>query len=114
MDICVCMAESLCCSPETIIALLIGHSPIRNALVLKNIYVQIKLKTEKEYWSRLPFPPPGDLPDPGTEDASVASSALAADSLPLSHLGSPCLLRNPIKSPPLSDRQQALRETRNL
>ena len=24
----------------------------------------------QEYWSRLPFPPPGDLPDPGTEPTS--------------------------------------------
>ena len=40
----------------------------------------------QEYWSVLPFPPPGDLLDPGIEPASPA---LAADSLPLSHLGSP-------------------------
>ena len=26
----------------------------------------------QEYWSGLPFPPPGDLPDPGTEPASPA------------------------------------------
>ena len=39
-------------------------------------------------WSGLPFPSPGDLPDPGTEPASSESSALAADSLPLSHPGS--------------------------
>ena len=26
-----------------------------------------------EYWSRLPFPPPGDLPDPGIEPVSLAS-----------------------------------------
>ena len=30
-----------------------------------------------EYWSRLPFPSPGDLPDPGIEPTSLASSALA-------------------------------------
>ena len=24
----------------------------------------------QEYWSGLPFPPPGDLPDPGIEPAS--------------------------------------------
>ena len=23
--------------------------------------------SQQEYWSRLPFPPPGDLPDPGIE-----------------------------------------------
>ena len=35
--------------------------------------------------SGLPFPPPGDLPDPGIE---TVSPALQADSLPLSHQGS--------------------------
>ena len=34
---------------------------------------------QEEYWSRLPCPPPGDLPNPGTEPRSPA---LWADSLP--------------------------------
>ena len=29
------------------------------------------------YWSELPFPSPGDLPDPGIEPASLMSPALA-------------------------------------
>ena len=33
--------------------------------------------SRQEYWSGLPFPLPGDLPDPGTEPASLASPALA-------------------------------------
>ena len=33
----------------------------------------------QEYWSGLPFPSPGDLPDPGTEPGSPV---LQADSLP--------------------------------
>ena len=33
----------------------------------------------------LPFPPPGNLPDPGIELASLASPHWQADSLPLSH-----------------------------
>ena len=33
----------------------------------------------KEYWSRLPFPSPGDLPNPGIKHGSPA---LQADSLP--------------------------------
>ena len=33
----------------------------------------------QEYWSGLPFPSPGDLPDPGIEPGSLA---LQADSLP--------------------------------
>ena len=32
---------------------------------------------KKEYWSGLPFPLPGDVPDPGIEPASLASPALA-------------------------------------
>ena len=30
-----------------------------------------------EYWNGLPFPPPGYLPDPGIEPASLKSPALA-------------------------------------
>ena len=39
----------------------------------------------QEYWSGLPFPSPGDLPDPGIEHVSPA---LQVDSYPLSHQGS--------------------------
>ena len=35
------------------------------------------------YWSALPFPPPGDLPDTGVKPAIFASPALQADSLSL-------------------------------
>ena len=35
--------------------------------------------SRQEYWSGLPLPPPGDLPDPGTESRSPS---LQADSLP--------------------------------
>ena len=34
--------------------------------------------SRQEYWSRFPFPPPGDLPDPGIKPMSPASSALAS------------------------------------
>ena len=33
--------------------------------------------SRQEYWSGLPFPTPGDLPDPEIKPASLASSALA-------------------------------------
>ena len=46
--------------------------------------------SRQEYCSTgLPFPPPGDLPNPGIELVSPMSPALQADSLPLSHWGSP-------------------------
>ena len=41
-----------------------------------------------EYWSGLPFPPPGDLPDPGIEPESPVSPEMQEDALPLSHDGS--------------------------
>ena len=36
--------------------------------------------SRQEYWSGLPFPSPGDLPNPGTEPGSLV---LQVDSLPL-------------------------------
>ena len=36
----------------------------------------------QEYWSELPFPSPGNLPDPGIKPMSPVSPALQADSLP--------------------------------
>ena len=38
--------------------------------------------SRQDYWSGLPFPSPGDLPNPEIEPASPA---LQANSLPLSH-----------------------------
>ena len=43
--------------------------------------------SRQEYWSGLPYPPPGDLPDPGIKLASPESLALQADSLLLEPLG---------------------------
>ena len=40
----------------------------------------------QEYWSVLPFPPPGDLPHSGIEPGSLA---LQADSLPSEPSGKP-------------------------
>ena len=34
----------------------------------------------QKYWSGLPCPPPGDLPNPGIEPKSPVSPALQADS----------------------------------
>ena len=35
--------------------------------------------SRQEYWNALPFPPPGDLPNPGVKPVSPASPALQAD-----------------------------------
>ena len=41
--------------------------------------------SRQEYWRGLPFPTPGDVPNPGIKPKSLASLALAADSFPLFH-----------------------------
>ena len=43
----------------------------------------------QEYWSGLPFPSLGDLPNPGIEPTSPMSPVLQADFLLLSHQGCP-------------------------
>ena len=42
--------------------------------------------SRQEYWSELPFPSPGDLPNPGIEPGSPA---LQTDTLPSEPLGKP-------------------------
>ena len=44
--------------------------------------------SREEYWSGLPFPPSGDLPDPGIEPGSPA---LQVESLPFEPPGKPNL-----------------------
>ena len=49
---------------------------------LWNIACQVPLSmglSRQEYWSGLPWPPPGDLPDPGIEPTSFMSSALSGE-----------------------------------
>ena len=43
------------------------------------------------YWSGLPFPSPGDLPDPGIEPRSLT---LKANSLPFEPPGKPYYMQN--------------------
>ena len=49
--------------------------------------------SQQKYWSELPFPLPGDLPNPGTEPTSLKSSALVGGFFFFfnhsCHLGSP-------------------------
>ena len=48
--------------------------------------------SRQEHWSGLPFPPPGHLPNPGTEPVSPAAAALQADSLPTESVGKPLVI----------------------
>ena len=52
--------------------------------------------SRQEYWSRLPCPPPGDIPDPGIEPRSLT---LQADSLLFELLGKQCTFVKAIPVP---------------
>ena len=54
--------------------------------------------SRQEYWSRLPCPPPGDLPHPGTEPMSPSSLALGGGFFTLGPLGKPPLLHRASES----------------
>ena len=66
-------------------------SPVRLLVTLWTVARQAPLSTgffKQEYRSGLPFPPPGDLPDPEIEPMSPVSAAFQADSFYLlSHWG---------------------------
>ena len=69
----------------------LSHSVVFDSLWSLNHSFQAPLPMEfprQECWSGLPFPPPGDLPNPGIEPMSPASPALQVDYIPLSHWGS--------------------------
>ena len=60
--------------------LLIRFSRVQLCATLWTAAHQAPLSTafsRQEYWSGLPFSPPGDLPDPGMEPVSLTSPALA-------------------------------------
>ena len=66
--------------------------------------------SRQEYWSGLPFPSPGDLPDPGIKPRSPA---LWADALPSEPLGKPkctikCDVLKPSRKPPLPRSREKL------
>ena len=56
--------------------------------------------SRQEYWSGLPCPPSGDLPNPGIEPMF---SALQADSLPTEPPGKPAIISLPVSYPFLLD-----------
>ena len=56
----------------------LSHSTVSDSAIPWTVTHQDPLSMgffRQEYWSGLPFPPPGDLPDPGIEPTS-ASPAL--------------------------------------
>ena len=60
---------------------MLNHSVASDSAASWTVTSQAPLSMEfprQEYWSGLPFPSPGDLPDPGIEPSSLV---LQADSL---------------------------------
>ena len=80
------------CKPSPTLSNTLVSSEHRHACMLSHfscIWLSVTLRTvacqaplcmgfsRQEYWSGLPCPPPGDLPDPGIEPVSLMSPALA-------------------------------------
>ena len=66
----------------------LSHSVVSDFVTICTVVLQASPAmgfSRQECWSGLPFPPPGDLPDPGIEPVSPA---LQADSSPLRPRGS--------------------------
>ena len=71
--------------------LLLLNSVMSNFVAPCTVTRQVRLSMEfsrQEYWSALPCPPPGALPDPGIEPRSPA---LQTDSFPCEPSGKPHL-----------------------
>ena len=69
-----------CSSPSVAYRYAQSLSHIRLFAAPWTVACQISLSMgfpKQEYWSGLPFPVPGDLPDPGIKPMSLASPALA-------------------------------------
>ena len=77
-------------------ACILSHfSRVQLFMTLQSVARQVPLSlgfSRQEYWSGLPFPSPGDPPDPGLEPTSPMSPALTGGSLPLRHLESHFIL----------------------
>ena len=76
----------------TVLCLPSCFSHVQLCVALWTVACQSSLSTwcfRQEHWSELPYPPPGDLPNPGSEPTSPLSPALQVGSLRLSHRGSP-------------------------
>ena len=119
MDACTHMAESLCCSSETVTTLLIGYCllgklcptvcdptdwslpgssvhGISQARIMEWVAMPFSRGSSQP---RVPCPPPGNLPDSGMEPRFPASSALAGRFFTTEPPGKPFLSQNRDQSP---------------
>ena len=79
--VCVCVCHMyVCIHTHTCMCMLSCFSCVQLFATLWTIACQAPLSmgfSRQEYWSGLPCPPPGHLPDRGIEPASLMSPALA-------------------------------------
>ena len=65
----------------------VSHSVVSNTLLPHGMrparLLPLSMEFSRQYWSGLPFPSPGDLPDPGIEPRSPALQAVSLLSEPL-------------------------------
>ena len=91
-----CLHVKLCVTQMNYCSIAVVLVPLSNSFVTPwTVACQAPLTmgfSRQEYWSGLSFPSPGDLPNPGIGPMSLE---LQADSIPLSHLGSPPKYNNP-------------------
>ena len=67
----------------TALVLVLSHSVMSDSLWTVAYEVPPSMEFSRQgYWSRLPFPPPGDLPDSGIEPVSFTAPALAGEFFP--------------------------------
>ena len=69
---------------------LLSHVQLSETLWTRQVPLSMGF-SRQEYWSRLPFPSPGDIPNPGTKPTSPT---LQADSLPSVPPGKPKWCQN--------------------
>ena len=71
---------------------MLGCSVLSDSVTPRSEVHQAPLSMEfskQDYWSALPLPPPGDLPDPGIEPSSPGSPTFQVNPLLLNCLGIP-------------------------
>ena len=64
-----------------VLVLLLSCSVVPNSVTMWTVAYQAPVTmgfSRPEYWSGVPFPTPGDIPNPGIEPTFLASPALAA------------------------------------
>ena len=79
--LCPFLCHCLFCPGNLCLSLCVSHLVVSDSVIPWTVVHQDLLSMEfsrQEYWSGLPFPSPGDFPDPGIEPRSPA---LQADSL---------------------------------